>query len=381
MDLQAQDLNTNSRLNQLNPNSFLQSVDKNSIETQQKMQGDKVCKVLKTLEQSKFLADYLSQINVVDHNTSHDETEIPCCIAFSTRKIETRFMNRDLISRSVEIDKLMAKIDNIEHVLRQNIITIKEEMSTIGSSLTNEVQNSRGGNHIDIFREEISKQISDLYPKIIQDINLKHEENTKSLEQSFSAQVEELKRELTIHQQMLEHVLENQKIANCQQCLSAPTGGTRMTKNYNTFVKQEEIEYSTVKSPTQQTLQTLQTLESKLHVKEANEIANEIVEQGFTFQGPSFDRREIKMQSRSTPSVHTLKKSEQRYILRQNNPKEAHLSITNSEQSSQSDSANYLPITKLSGTSKIKRKLIIDVDLEQEIKEALSNRSNKQLKR
>ncbi|CAG8480853.1 10968_t:CDS:2 [Racocetra fulgida] len=355
MDLQAQDFNINSRLNQLNPNSFLQSVDKNSIETQQKVQGDKVCKVLKTLEQSKFLTDYLSQINVVDHNTAHDGTEIPCCIAFSTRKVETRFMNRDLISRSVEIDKLMAKIDNIEHVLRQNIITIKEEMSTIGSSLTKEVQNSRGGNHIDIFREEISKQISDLYPKIIQDIKLKQEESTKSLEQSLSAQVEELKRELTIHQQMLEHVLENQKIANCQQCLSAPTGGTRMTKNYNTFVKQEEIEYSTVKSPTQQ------TLESKLHVKEANEIANEIGERGFTFQGPSFDRREIKMQSRSTPSVHTLKK--------QNNSKEAHLSITNSEQSSQSDSANYLPITKLSGTSK------------QEIKEALGNRSNKQLKR
>ncbi|CAG8535040.1 1025_t:CDS:10, partial [Cetraspora pellucida] len=338
--------------------------------------------ILKTLEQSRFLSDYLSQINVADHNASHDEMEIPSCIGFSTRKIETRFINQDLITRTIEFDKLMAKIDNIEHVLRQNIITIKDEMSTIGSSLTDEVQNSCGGNHIDdkkdIFREEISK----LIPKLIQDINLKHEESTKSLEQSLSAQVEELKREFTIHQQMLEHVLENQKIANCQQCLSAPTGGTGSTgsllstkmetKRYNTIVKQEEIEYSMNKSPTRSINTRIeQVLDSKLHVKEANKIG----EQEFTFQEPSFDRRGIMTQSRNSPSIHTLKKSEQRYVLRQNNTKAAHLSITNSEQSSQSDSTNCPPITKLSGTSKIKRKLIIDVDLEQEIKEALSNRS------
>ncbi|CAG8584156.1 24564_t:CDS:2 [Cetraspora pellucida] len=342
MDLQAQDFNTNSRLNQLNSNSFLQGVDKNSIESQKKVQGDKI---LKTLEQSKFLSDYLSQINVADHNASHDEMEIPSCIAFSTRKIETRFINQELITRTVEFDKLMAKIDNIEHVLRQNIITIKEEMSTIGSSLTDEVQNSHKvifNDKKEIFREEISK----LIPKLIQDINLKHEENTKSLEQSLS----ELKREFTIHQQMLEHVLENQKIANCQQCLSAPTGGTGSTgsllstkmetKRYNTIVKQEEeIEYSMNKSPTRSINTRIeQVLDSKLHVKEANKIG----EQEFTFQEPSFDRRGIMTQSRNSPSIHTLKKSEQRYI---------------------------------------KRKLIIDVDLEQEIKEALSNRNNKQLKR
>ncbi|CAG8605868.1 22526_t:CDS:2 [Gigaspora margarita] len=343
------------------------------------MQGDKN-EALKTLEQSKFLTDYLSQINVVDHDASQDGTEIPCCIAFSTRKFETTLISRDLISRSVEFDKLMAKIDNIEHVLKQNIITIKDEMFKIGSSFTHEVQSSH------IFREEISKQINNLFPKLIQDINLKHEENTKSLEKSLSTQVEELKRELSIHQRLLENVLENQKIANCQQCLTAPTGSTSSTgsslsklkqKSYNTFVKQE-IEYSMPKLSTGgNNTRFEQALDPKLHVKEANKID----EQGFTqlkslsnsqttIQEPSFVESEFMTQTRSTPSIHTLKKSEQRYILRQNNTNAANLSFPGSPQ-----------IKKLNSTAKIKRKLIIDVDLEQEIKEVLSNRSNKQLKR
>ncbi|CAG8461224.1 14639_t:CDS:2 [Gigaspora rosea] len=351
------------------------------------MQGDKN-EALKTLEQSKFLTDYLSQINVADHDAFQDGTEIPCCIAFSTRKFETTLISRDLISRSVEFDRLMAKIDNIEHVLKQNIITIKDEMFKIGSSFTHEVQSSH------IFREEISKQINNLFPKLIQGINLKHEENTKSLEKSLSTQVEELKRELSIHHRLLENVLENQKIANCQQCLTAPTGSTSSTgsslsklkqKSYNTFVKQE-IEYSMPKPSTGGNNTRFE--QPKLHVKEANKID----EQGFTqlkslsnsqttFQEPSFDGSEFMTQTKNTPSIHTLKKSEQRYILRQNNTNAANLSLTIPERSSQNDSTICPQITKLNSTAKIKRKLIIDVDLEQEIKEVLSNRSNKQLKR
>ncbi|CAG8689194.1 15245_t:CDS:2, partial [Dentiscutata erythropus] len=382
---------TGSRLNQLNQNNFFaKKLDRVSKE----MQGDKNEVVLKTLEQSKFLTDYLSQINVANHEASQDGTEIPC-IAFSARKFETTFISSDLISRSVEFDKLMAKIDNIEHVLKQNIITIKDEMFKIGSSLTHEVQSSRGGIHIDIFREEISKQINNIFPKLIQDIKLKHEENTKFLEQSFSTQVEELKRELSIHHRLLENVLENQKIANCQQCLTAPTGSTSGTgsslkqKSYNTFVKQEETEYSIPKSSIGGiNTRFEQALDPKLHVKEANKIDEQRFTQlkslsnnQTTFQEPSFDGSEFMTQTRSTPSIHTLKKSEQKYVLRQNNTKEAHLSLTIPERSSQSDSTNCPPITKLNSTAKIKRKLIIDVDLEQEIKEALSNRSNKQLKR
>lgn len=126
--------------------------------------------------------------------------------------------------------------------------------------------------------------------------------------------------------------LQNQKIANCQQCLTAPTGSTSSTgsslsklkqKSYNTFVKQE-IEYSMPKPSTGgNNTRFEQALDPKLHVKEANKID----EQGFTqlkslsnsqttIQEPSFVESEFMTQTRSTPSIHTLKKSEQRYILR-----------------------------------------------------------------